>query len=217
MKSFKLFSFLAIFIFTNVFCSINCESASSKKSDKKMEKSETGTPVSVRPQYEITVTQAEKELGIITIETFPEEAPKHAENFDSLVKIGFYDGTAFHRVIPGFMIQGGDPNTKNFPNERQRWGSGDPSQTRIPAEFNADKPNWTHKRGIMSAARTNDPNSATSQFFLMHKDSPHLDKQYSIYGQVLSGLEIVDIIANTPRGANDQPNETITMRIKRIN
>jgi len=169
------------------------------------------------PQYEITVSQSGNELGKIIIETFPAQAPKHSANFDSLVSIGFYDGTAFHRVIPGFMIQGGDPNTKNFPNDRDKWGMGDPSQTMVPAEFNKGLPNWTHKRGILSAARRGDNiNSATSQFFIMHKDSPHLDGQYSIYGQVLEGMDVVDKIATTPRNNRDAPNETITMKIKRI-
>ena len=107
MKLIKLFSGVLVvtFILFNIFCSLRCQCASSQ-----ME----------RPQYEITVTQGETELGKIVLETFPEEAPKHAANFDSLVNIGFFDGTAFHRVIPGFMIQGGDPNTKNFPNDRSK-------------------------------------------------------------------------------------------------
>jgi cyclophilin family peptidyl-prolyl cis-trans isomerase len=172
-----------------------------------------------RPKYEITAFQSGKELGKIIIETFPDKAPKHAANFDSLVAIGFYDGTAFHRVIPGFMIQGGDPNSKNFPNDRSRWGMGDPSQTKVPAEFNANEPNWSHKRGILSAARSNDPNSASSQFFLMNSDAPHLDGQYSIYGQVLEGMEVVDVITaapKNPRPKDSEPVETITMKIVKL-
>ena len=144
-------------------------------------------------------------------------SPLHSANFDSLVTAGFYDGTAFHRVIPGFMIQGGDPNTKNKPDNPNSWGMGDPSQKKVPAEFNADKPGWTHKRGILSAARSADPNSATSQFFLVHQNSPHLDKQYSIYGQVLEGIEVVDKIATTPSDpSNDRPNEKVTMQITKL-
>ena len=195
---------------------VNC--AAQKKSDNKSNVNSTQeVNMKKNPQYEITVSQSGKELGKIIIETFPKEAPKHSANFDSLVSIGFYNGTAFHRVIPGFMIQGGDPNSKNFPDDKSKWGMGDPSQTMVPAEFNAELPNWTHKRGILSAARRGDNiNSATSQFFIMHKDSPHLDKQYSIYGQVLEGMEVVDAIANTPKNQRDAPNETITMQIKKI-
>ncbi len=163
-----------------------------------------------RPQYIITVTQSGKELGKIVLETFPDVAPKHSANFDSLVNSGFYDGTAFHRVKPGFMIQGGDPNTKSFPNDRTSWGMGAKGQKTVPAEFST----LTHKRGILSAARKGgDVNSATSQFFIMHADAPYLDKQYSIYGQVLNGMEVVDAIANTPCGNRDDPKETVTMKI----
>jgi len=163
-----------------------------------------------RPKYVLTVMQSGKELGKIVLETFPDVAPKHSANFDSLVTSGFYDGTAFHRVIKGFMIQGGDPNTKTSPNNRSTWGLGHPDQKTVDAEFSDLK----HKRGILSAARKGgDVNSATSQFFIMHADAPHLDKQYSIYGQVLEGMEVVDSIANTPCGPMDAPKETITMKI----
>src|SRR5262245_54833622 len=113
-----------------------------------------------KPQYLITVTRGGQPLGQITIETFPDIAPKPSANFDSLVSIKFYDSTAFHRVIPGFVIQGGDPNSKNKP--RSTWGYGDPSQRTVPAEFTR----LSHTRGMMSAARATDPNSATSQFFI---------------------------------------------------
>ncbi|MCL2040372.1 MAG: peptidylprolyl isomerase [Bacteroidetes bacterium] len=169
-----------------------------------------------KPKYEISVFQGGKELGKLIVETFPAEAPLHSANFDSLVVNEFYNETAFHRVIPGFMIQGGDPNSKNFPNDKNRWGMGDPSQKRIPAEFNEGKENWHHKRGTLSMARTNDPNSATSQFFIMHADAPHLDGQYSIFGQVLEGIEVVDIIANTTCGPNNAPVESVTMKIKKL-
>lgn len=163
-----------------------------------------------RPKYEITVMQSGKELGKIILETYPDVAPKHAANFDSLVAAKFYDGTAFHRVIPGFMIQGGDPNSKDKP--RNTWGYGDPSQTKVPAEFSK----LNHKRGILSAARSMDPNSASSQFFLMVADSPHLDGQYSIYGEVLSGMEVADKIVSSPRDRNDNPLEKIEMFIKKM-
>lgn len=165
---------------------------------------------SERPQYEITAVQNGVELGKIVIELFPDVAPKHVANFDSLVAIKFYDGCAFHRVIPGFMIQGGDPNSKTEP--RERWGYGQPGQTRVPAEFS----NLKHKRGIVSAARSQDPNSATSQFFICVADAPHLDGKYSIFGQVVSGMEVADKIVSAPRDQRDNPFDKIEMYIKKI-
>ncbi len=163
-----------------------------------------------RPQYQITAVQNGVELGKIVIELFPDIAPKHVANFDSLVAIKFYDGCAFHRVIPGFMIQGGDPNSKTEP--REKWGFGQPGQTRVPAEFSK----LQHKRGIVSAARSKDPNSATSQFFICVADAPHLDGQYSIFGQVVSGMEVADKIVSAPRDQRDNPLDKIEMFIKKI-
>jgi cyclophilin family peptidyl-prolyl cis-trans isomerase len=122
--------------------------------------------------------------GSITVEFFPKEAPGHVNSFIFLAKDGFYDGVIFHRVIPGFMIQGGDPTGT---------GSGDPGY-KLKAEFNKKK----HLRGVLSAARSSDPNSAGSQFFLMHAAAPHLDGQYTAFGQITSGIEIVDKIATAP-------------------
>ncbi len=163
-----------------------------------------------RPQYKITVTQKGDTLGKIIIELFPDIAPKHVANFDSLVSIGFYDGTAFHRVIPGFMIQGGDPNSKTQP--RERWGFGDPSQTRVPAEFSK----ISHRRGIVSAARAADPNSATSQFFICVADATWLDGQYSVFGRVLKGMEVADKIVNVPRDQRDNPIDKVEMTIVKL-
>jgi len=163
-----------------------------------------------RPRYAITVTHGGTPMGEIVVELFPEVAPLHVANFDSLVRIGFYDGTAFHRVVPGFVIQGGDPNSKDKP--RETWGYGDPSQRRIPAEFN-DRP---HKRGTVSAARAADPNSATSQFFICLVDLPQLDGKYTVFGQVVSGMEVVDAIAAVPRDARDNPLQKVEMRIRRL-
>lgn len=160
-----------------------------------------------RPKYVISVTQGDKNLGDITIELFPDVAPKHCANFDSLVSIGFYNGTAFHRVIPGFVIQGGDPNSKSLP--KNKWGYGDPSQKTVPAEFNDIK----HERGIISAARSQNPNSATSQFFICVASTPSLNNQYTVYGRVLTGMEVADVIVNSPRDANDNPNVKIEMKI----
>jgi len=162
-------------------------------------------------RYEMTVTQKGHELGKIVLELFPDKAPLHVHNFDSLVAAKFYDGTAFHRVIPGFMIQGGDPNSKDQP--RDTWGYGQPNkQTKVKAEFNDTK----HVRGILSAARSADPNSATSQFFIMHADSKHLDGQYTAYGKVASGLDVVDKIVNMPRDPKDNPLDKVEMTIKKI-
>ncbi len=166
---------------------------------------------SSNPQYVISLTQHGKSLGDITIELFPDVAPKHCANFDSLVSIKFYDHTAFHRVIPGFMIQGGDPNSRG--GNPDTWGFGDPSQKRVPAEFSKT---LSHTRGMISAARSTDPNSATSQFFICVADPTFLDGQYSIFGKVLSGMDVADIVAAAPRGPNDRPNDKIEMTIKKI-
>lgn len=162
------------------------------------------------PQYRISITRGGVPLGDITIEMFPDVAPKHVHNFDSLVSIGFYNGTAFHRVIPGFMIQGGDPNSRSGP--RSTWGYGDPSQTTVPAEFSTLK----HVRGIISAARADDPNSATSQFFICVATAQHLDGKYSIYGKVLTGMDVVDTIVRSPRDGGDNPFEKVEMNIVKL-
>jgi peptidyl-prolyl cis-trans isomerase B (cyclophilin B) len=135
----------------------------------------------------------------------------HVRNFDSLVSTGFYDTTAFHRVIPGFVIQGGDPNSRH--GNPSTWGSGQPGQPTVLAEFSAAK----HVRGILSAARLgNNINSATSQFFICVATAANLDNQYSIYGKVLSGMNIVDTIVLAPRNAQDRPNLKHEMFVTRI-
>jgi len=146
-------------------------------------------------------------FGDMDIVFFPGKAPKHVENFIALAKSGFYNGTVFHRVIPGFMIQGGDPNTKD-PNKPETYGQGGPSQ-RLKAEFN-DIP---HRRGILSMARTSDPNSAGSQFFIVVKDSNFLDGQYTVFGEVVKGMEVADKIVNMPKNSRDLPTERVEMTI----
>ena len=146
-------------------------------------------------------------FGDMEVVFFPEKAPKHVENFIALAKSGFYNGTIFHRVIPGFMIQGGDPNTKDL-NKPETYGQGGPSQ-RLKAEFN-DIP---HRRGIVSMARTNDPNSAGSQFFIVVKDSNFLDGQYTVFGEVVKGMEVADKIVNLPKNSRDLPNERAEMTV----
>lgn len=183
---------------------------STTKQTDTISKTEQSNQSVERPQYMISVTQSGKKLGDIVLELFPDIAPKHCRNFDSLVSIKFYDGTAFHRVIPGFMIQGGDPNSKNKPEEM--WGMGDNNQKKIPAEFSKLK----HERGTVSAARSQDINSATSQFFICVAPAPHLDGQYSIFGKVISGMEVADKIVNTPRNKSDRPLKKVEMKIKKI-
>ena len=152
----------------------------------------------------------ETKFGKIEIQFFEDRAPGHVKNFKDLTKKGFYDGTIFHRVIPGFMIQGGDPNTKN--DDRSNHGMGGPGYS-IKAEFN-DTP---HKRGILSMARSQDPNSAGSQFYIVVKDSAFLDGQYTAFGKVLSGMTVADQIVNAPKDRRDNPNERIEMKVKVIN
>mgnify|MGYP000938902534 CR=1 FL=1 len=152
----------------------------------------------------------ETKFGKIEIQFFEDKAPGHVKNFKDLAKKGFYDGTIFHRVIPGFMIQGGDPNTKS--DDRSNHGMGGPGYS-IKAEFN-DTP---HKRGILSMARSQDPNSAGSQFYIVVKDSAFLDGQYTAFGKVLSGMTVADQIVNAPRDRRDNPNERIEMKVKVIN
>jgi peptidyl-prolyl cis-trans isomerase B (cyclophilin B) len=147
-------------------------------------------------------------FGEMEIRFFPDLAPKHMENFITLAKSGFYNGTLFHRVIPGFMIQGGDPNTKD-PNRKSEYGMGGPPGIKLKAEFNA-KP---HTRGIVSMARSNHPDSAGSQFFIVVKDSNFLDRQYTAFGEVISGMDVADKIVNVPREANDLPKERIEMTV----
>ena len=152
----------------------------------------------------------ETNFGKMEIGFLPDKAPGHVKNFKDLAKKGFYDGTTFHRVIPGFMIQGGDPNTKS--DDRSTHGMGGPGYS-IKAEFN-DTP---HKRGILSMARSQDPDSAGSQFYVVVKDSFFLDGKYTAFGKVVSGMDVADKIVNAPRDGRDNPNERIEMKVKILN
>ena len=149
----------------------------------------------------------ETKFGAITLAFFPDVAAGHVKNFFDLAKKGFYDGTTFHRVIPGFMIQGGDPNSKSP--DKSKHGMGGPGYT-IKAEFNS-RP---HKRGTLSMARAGHPDSAGSQFFICVKDSPFLDNQYTVFGEVVGGMEVVDQIVSQPRDGNDNPNERVELKVK---
>lgn len=148
-------------------------------------------------------------LGKIELKFFPDVAPNHVDNFIELAKKGFYDGTIFHRVIPGFMIQGGDP--KSTSTNRAGHGTGGPEHS-VKAEFNDKK----HLRGILSMARSADPDSAGSQFFICVKDSPFLDGQYTVFGEIVSGMDVLDKIASQPRDSRDNPLERVEMTVKII-
>ena len=160
-------------------------------------------------------------FGDMVVEFYPDIAPMHVDSFIALINEEYFNGTTFHRVIPGFMIQGGDPNSRN--ENRATHGTGgragkffglgneeDPSTWLIPQEF-SDTP---HVKGILSMARTNDPNSASSQFFVCHDNANFLDNNYTVFGKVIDGLDIIDEIANVAKDQNDNPLERVEMSIR---
>jgi peptidyl-prolyl cis-trans isomerase B (cyclophilin B) len=160
-------------------------------------------------------------FGDMVVEFYPDIAPMHVDSFMVLANEEYFNGTTFHRVIPGFMIQGGDPNSRN--ENRATHGTGgragkffglgneeDPSTWLIPQEF-SDTP---HVKGILSMARTNDPNSASSQFFVCHDNANFLDNNYTVFGKVIDGLDIIDEIANVAKDQNDNPLERVEMSIR---
>lgn len=160
-------------------------------------------------------------FGDIKLEFFDEIAPKHVESFKLHAQNGYYDGTIFHRVIPGFMIQGGDPLSKSEDKSRhgtggnaaKYFGIGDENSEStwdLPAEFSATP----HERGILSMARSQNPDSGGSQFFICVADARFLDNQYTVFGKVVSGMDVVDSIVNAPRDARDNPDDRIEMKVK---
>jgi len=160
-------------------------------------------------------------MGDIILEFYPKIAPKHVESFITHVENGYYNGTTFHRVIPDFMIQGGDPNSRNEDrsmhgmggNAGAFYGIGDENNQEswmLPEEFNSTP----HNRGILSMARAQDPNSAGSQFFICVADAHFLNNNYTVFGKVLKGLDVVDQIVNSPRDGKDNPHERIEMKVK---
>ena len=170
------------------------------------------------PQKEVAVITTQ--YGDMVVEFFEGSAPKHVESFKKHAKDGYYDGTIFHRVIPGFMIQGGDPNTKG--DNKGSYGTGghaakfygfgeenDPESWNLPAEFS----DMRHKRGVLSMARSSSPNSGGSQFFICAADAPHLDGQYTVFGQVAQGDAVISQIVNLPRDSKDNPTNRIEMKI----
>lgn len=156
---------------------------------------------------EQTRATIETKFGEITLKFFPEAAPNHVDSFIKLVKDGFYDGTTFHRIVPGFVIQGGDPNTKS--EDRSRHGMGGPGFT-LKAEFSA----LPHKRGTLSMARAAHPDSAGSQFFICVADAPFLDGEYTVFGEVAEGMEVVDKIVSQPKDSRDNPIDRVEMKVK---
>jgi peptidyl-prolyl cis-trans isomerase B (cyclophilin B) len=152
----------------------------------------------------MTVVNIETNFGKILFKLLPELAPETVRSFEKLAKDGFYDETLFHRVIPGFMIQGGDPNTKT--DNKGSWGTGGPGYN-IKAEFSSR----SHLRGIVSMARSQDPDSAGSQFFIVTADSTFLDRQYTVFGEVTEGMDVADKIVNLERDGNDCPLEKVQM------
>jgi len=171
-------------------------SASGKKKDKNNLK-----------EYGKQMIVIETDLGNITIALFPNAAPKHCQQIEKLVKEGFYNGTMFHRVVPGFVIQGGDPLSKD-PGKKGVWGTGKSNMPNIPAEFNS----ISHTKGMVGAARSQDPNSANCQFYICVDNATFLDNQYTVFGQVVKGMDVAEAISRVPRNAQDVPNKNIEMK-----
>ena len=154
----------------------------------------------------IHLTVKGQPLGDIVLKFYPDVAPNHVQNFLKLAREKFYDGTTFHRVIPGFMIQGGDPNSKT--QDRSSHGMGGPGY-KVKAEFNS-RP---HRRGVVSMARSNDPDSAGSQFFICVADSNFLDWKYTAFGEVESGMDVADKVVQMKRDGRDNPLERVEMTV----
>lgn len=172
-----------------------------------------------KPQQDVAIISTQ--YGDMVVEFFEDVAPKHVESFKTHAENGYYNGTIFHRVIPGFVIQGGDPNTKS--DDKSKYGMGghaanyygigiedDSTTWNLPAEFNDIK----HAHGILSMARAMDPNSGGSQFFVCAGDIAHLDGQYTVFGQVIEGNQIIDQIVNLPRDGRDNPETRVEMQVR---
>ncbi len=192
---------LAVIVFALSFFLVNAHQVFSKEVRHK-----TFTKGEIK-KMEATKAVITTKFGDITLKFFPDVAPNHVKNFIDLAKSGFYNGTTFHRVIPSFMIQGGDPNSKNP--DKSTHGMGDPGY-KLKAEFN----NKSHNKGTLSMARSQDPNSAGSQFFICAADAPHLNGQYTVFGEVVKGIEVVDKIVSQPRDRRDNPNERIEIKVE---
>ncbi len=177
-----------------------------------------GEKTEVKPAYDPPSDPGPRAIiktkfGDMHVKFYPDLAPNHVQNFMKLAKSGFYNGTIFHRVIPGFMIQGGDPNTKDSL-KKETYGQGGPKDEKgnpilLKPEF-SDTP---HKRGIVSMARADQPDTAGSQFFIVVENSPFLDRRYTVFGEVIKGLGVADKIVQLPRNERDLPNERVEMTV----
>jgi peptidyl-prolyl cis-trans isomerase B (cyclophilin B) len=209
MKTIALFCALGLFAFANpakaAETNTNAAPAKTEKAADAAAKTAPAAPdASAKPAVTNEVAVITTSEGVMVLEFYPDVAPHHVENFKKLARQGFYNGQCFHRVIKGFMIQGGDPNTKDE-SKKDMWGQGGPGYT-IDAEFNSKH----HARGVLSMARTPDPNSAGSQFFICHGDAGFLDHQYTVFGNLIKGFDVLDKIANEPTEGPDRP-------VKRVN
>ena len=210
-----------------IFSLLSLSCGNSNKENKMENKTERSEQLSKNETIEDSDFQKKEvaiidtEFGEMVIDFFEGNAPKHVESFKIHARNGYYDKTIFHRVIPGFMIQGGDPNTKGDNNASYGTGGhaakyfgigneNDSSTWTLPAEFN----NIKHKVGILSMARANNPNSGGSQFFICAAEAPHLNGKYTVFGQVIEGLEIIEQIVNLPRDSRDNPNRRIEMKVR---
>jgi len=188
----------------------NANSTTFALANKSFMPNSSGTAIDNLTSVNNTAT-IETTQGPIKIEFYPDLAPNHVKSFKDLANSGFYDGVVFHRIVPGFVIQAGDPNTKNSSISRDTWGTGGPGYA-INQEFSK----IPHERGILSMARMPDPNSAGSQFFIVLNNSKFLDGQYTVFGKVTEGIEIVDKIANVTTNSMDQPLNQDLARINKI-
>ena len=192
-----------------------------KTKGNKMDEENSGKSESKTNDPEKEIAVISTKFGDISLEFFDELAPKHVESFKLHAQNDYYNGTIFHRVIPGFMIQGGDPLTRS--KDRSRHGTGgnaakyfgvgresEPNTWDLPAEFSSR----THSRGILSMARSQDPDSGGSQFFICVADAPFLNGQYTVFGRVIKGMDVVDQIVNAPRDQRDNPNDRIEMEVR---
>ena len=216
------FLILLMFSFMNIGCgNSKKEEVMENKSEQSNQIPDNDSEINQTSNQKKEVAVISTEFGDMVVDFFEGNAPKHVESFKLHAENGYYNGTIFHRVIPGFMIQGGDPNTKGENNASygtgghaaKYYGIGNQDESAtwtLPAEFNSIK----HKEGILSMARANNPNSGGSQFFICAAEAPHLNGKYTVFGQVIEGIEIIDQIVNLPRDARDNPNRRIEMKVR---
>ena len=204
MRSIIAVSLLAVFACAPATRTVETEPQTESTATAAMPSTPSSNETSMSGDQDV-VAELHTSAGEIDIRFYPDVAPNHVKNFIDLARKGFYDGTKFHRVIPGFMIQGGDPNTVS--GDPSTWGMGG-SPNQLHQEFNSVH----HKRGIVSMARAQDPDSASSQFFICVADAGFLDRQYTVFGEVTKGMDVVDKIVNAPRDtATDRPIDAVTI------